>query len=364
MDFDKAFLYNLIKKHTIIMEQINRCLRSSGYVIMCCNKSYISQWDLITKGRRAMKILFMGTPDFAASILKKIIEAGHEVIAVVTQPDKEKGRGKEMSFPPVKELALEYGLTVYQPVKVRNPEFVQLIRDLAPEAIVVAAFGQLLPKELLDIPPYGCINVHASLLPKYRGAAPIQYAIMNGEEETGVTIMYMDVKLDTGDMILKGKLPITKEETGGSLHDKLADLGANLLVEALEQIKNGTAERIPQEDSEATLVKMLNKDMGNIDFSDSAITIERLIRGLNPWPSAYTKLDGKTLKLWKAEVVELTSQAEPGEVVEIRKDAIVVATGEKALAIKELQLEGKKRMTADAFLRGYPITAGKKLGEL
>ena len=304
----------------------------------------------------------MGTPDFAASILKKIIQAGHEVIGVVTQPDKEKGRGKEMSFPPVKELALECGLTVYQPVKVRNPEFIQLIRDMVPEIIVVAAFGQLLPKDLLDIPPYGCINVHASLLPKYRGASPIQYAIINGEEETGVTIQYMDVKLDTGDMILKDKLPITKEETGGSLHNKLADLGAELLVEALDRIKNGTAERIPQDDSEATHVKMLDKDMGTINFINSAIAIERLIRGLNPWPSAFTKLDGKTLKLWSAEVEELTFQAEPGEVIETRKDALVVATGEKALVIKELQLEGKKRMTADAFLRGYPIETGKKLG--
>ena len=304
----------------------------------------------------------MGTPDFAASILKKIIEAGHEIIAVVTQPDKEKGRGKEMSFPPVKELALEYGLTVYQPAKVRNPEFIQLVREMAPEAIIVAAFGQLLPKELLDIPPYGCINVHASLLPKYRGAAPIQYAIINGEEETGVTIMYMDVKLDTGDMILKRNIPIAKEETGGSLHNKLAELGADLMVEALDQIAAGTAERIPQKDSEATHVRMLDKDMGNINFTVSAIEIERLIRGLNPWPSAYTRLDHKTLKLWRAEVEELTFEAEPGTVVETRKDAIVVATGEKALVIRELQLEGKKRMTADAFLRGYPIPVGTKLG--
>ncbi len=304
----------------------------------------------------------MGTPDFAASILKKIIEAGHEIIAVVTQPDKEKGRGKEMSFPPVKELALEYGLTVYQPVKVRNSEFIQLVREMAPEAIIVAAFGQLLPKELLDIPPFGCINVHASLLPKNRGAAPIQYAIINGEEETGVTIMYMDVKLDTGDMILKRSIPIAKEETGGSLHNKLAELGADLMVEALDQIAAGTAERIPQEDSEATHVKMLDKDMGNIDFKASAIEIERLIRGLNPWPSAFTRLDHKTLKLWRAEVEELTIEAEPGTVVETRRDAIVVATGEKALVIRELQLEGKKRMTADAFLRGYPIPVGTKLG--
>lgn len=309
-----------------------------------------------------MRVLFMGTPDFAATILKKIIQAGHEVIAVVTQPDKEKGRGKEMSYPPVKELALEYDLPIYQPVKVRAVDFVQLVREMEPEVIIVAAFGQLLPKELLDIPPYGCINVHASLLPKYRGAAPIQYAIINGEKETGVTIMYMDVKLDTGDMILMGKIPIDQEETGGSLHDKLAKLGAELLIEALEKIKAGTAERIPQNDSEATLVRMLDKDIGNIDFTAPAENIERLIRGLNPWPSAFTRLNGKTLKLWRAEVEENSSKAAPGEVIEVKKDAILVATGENALVIKELQLEGKKRMTAEAFLRGYPVAAGVKFG--
>lgn len=309
-----------------------------------------------------MKILFMGTPDIAASILSKIIEAEHEVIAVITQPDKEKGRGKELSFPPVKELALKENLTVYQPKKVREPEFVQKVKDMAPEVIVVAAFGQLLPKDLLDIPPYGCINVHASLLPKYRGAAPIQYAIINGEKETGITIMHMDVQLDTGDMILQGKIPISEDETGGSLHDKLAVLGGDLLIEALEKIKNGTAERIPQEDEHATLVRTISKEMGNIDFTMPAIQIERLIRGLNPWPSAFTYLEGKTLKLWKAEVEESDLKAEPGTIVEIRKDAVVVMTGEKVLVIKELQLEGKKRMSTDAFLRGFPIEQGKKLG--
>ncbi len=305
----------------------------------------------------------MGTPDFAACILEKLIHAGHEVVAVVTQPDKEKGRGKELSFPPVKELALKFGLTVYQPVKVRNPEFIQLIRELAPEAIIVAAFGQILPKDLLDIPPFGCINVHASLLPKYRGSAPIQYAILNGEEETGITIMYMDQGIDTGDMILRRSIPIAPDETGGSLHDKLAELGADLIVEALEQLAAGKAVRIPQDHSQATYVKMLDKEMGYIDFTASAVAIERMIRGLNPWPSAYTRLNGKTLKLWRAEVEELNTPTEPGVVAEIRKDAIVVGTGDKALVIRELQLEGKKRMTADAFLRGYPIAAGTRLGQ-
>lgn len=309
-----------------------------------------------------MKVIFMGTPDFAVSTLKSIIEAGHEVIAVVTQPDKVKGRGGKISFPAVKEAALLYNLKVYQPVKVRNPEFIQIIRDLEPEVIVVAAFGQLLPKELLDIPPYGCINVHASLLPKYRGASPIQAAIINGEEETGVTIMYMDVKLDTGDMILRESTPITKEDTGGSLHDKLALLGGDLLVKALDKLKDGSAKRIPQDDNLATHVKMMDKEMGNIDFTQPAIVIERMIRGLNPWPSAYTKLGEKTLKIWSAEVVECSLEAKPGEVIEADKDHFTVMTGKDALIIKELQLEGKKRLSCDAFLRGYLIEKGIVLG--
>lgn len=304
----------------------------------------------------------MGTPDFAVNTLKAIIEAGHEVIGVVTQPDKVKGRGAKISYPPVKEAALEYDLTVYQPVKVREPEFLQLIANLKPEVIVVAAFGQILPKELLDIPPYGCINVHASLLPKYRGAAPIQAAILEGEEETGITIMHMDVKLDTGDMILQEKIPIAKDETGGSLHDKLAVLGAELLVKALEKLEDGSAERIPQDDSKASYVKMMDKELGNIDFTMPALKIERMIRGLNPWPSAYTRINGKTLKLWKAEVMETSSDAKPGEVIEVTKDKIVVMTGKDALIIHELQLEGKKRLSCDAFLRGYPIEKGTILG--
>ncbi|NLP34260.1 MAG: methionyl-tRNA formyltransferase [Clostridiales bacterium] len=309
-----------------------------------------------------MKILFMGTPDFAACILKKLLESDHEILGVVTQPDKQKGRGKAMSFPPVKEVAIENRLSIYQPFKVKDPEFVQLIRELEPEAIVVAAFGQILPKELLEIPTYGCINVHASLLPKYRGAAPIQYSIINGEEETGITIMHMDVGLDTGDMILQAKTSISPDETGGSLHDKLADLGAELIIEALDKIKAGTAERVPQDDSKASYVKVLSKDMGNIDFTQSAVQIERLIRGLNPWPSAFTYLDGKTLKFWKASVEPAVSEAKPGTIIEVRKDAIVVMTGKDALVIHELQLQGKKRMPTDAFLRGNKIATGTQLG--
>ncbi len=310
-----------------------------------------------------MRALFMGTPDFAATILERIIQAGHEVIGVVTQPDKQKGRGHEISFSPVKELAIKQGLRIYQPVKVKDALFLKDMEELKPEIILVAAFGQILPKAFLDIPPYGCINVHASLLPKYRGAAPIQYSILDGEPETGITIMHMDVGIDTGDIILQKAIPITKEETGGSLFDKLALLGGELLIEAMELLENNTAPRIAQDNDKATNVKVIDKEMGRIDFMQPAVKLERLIRGLNPWPSAYTKLDGKTLKLWKAEVVPGNITAEPGEVVAVGKDSISVMTGEGILVIKELQLEGKKRMAVNAFLRGYPIATGDKLGQ-
>ncbi|NLK99708.1 MAG: methionyl-tRNA formyltransferase [Clostridiales bacterium] len=309
-----------------------------------------------------MRVLYMGTPDFAVEALEAIIDKGHEIIGVVTQPDKVRGRGGKVSFSPIKEVALKHNLNIYQPIKVRDPEFIQTIRDLEPEVIVVAAFGQILPKELLDMPPYGCINVHASLLPKYRGASPIQAAILNGEKETGVTIMHMDVKLDTGDMILQESIPIADYETGGSLHDKLALLGARLVVEALDKLKDGSAPRIPQDDSLASYVKMLDKDMGTIDFSQPALNIERMIRGLNPWPSAYTKLDGKILKFWRADVVEYSGDGDPGQIVGVGKDSFTVMTGEDALEIRELQLEGKKRLSCDAFLRGYSLEKGTILG--
>lgn len=311
-----------------------------------------------------MKVLFMGTPDFAAVTLEKLIASEHELLGVVTQPDKQKGRGHEVSFSPVKELALKAGIPVYQPLKVKEPEFLAQLENMSPEVIVVAAFGQILPKALLNIPRYGCINVHGSLLPKYRGAAPIQYSIIDGESETGITIMHMDTGIDTGDMILQERLPIAADETGGSLFEKMAKLGADLLLVALRQLEDGTAARIVQDNDQATYVKVLNKEMGKLDFREPAVKLERLIRGLNPWPSAYTYLDGKTLKLWQAAVEpqQHTKEAAPGEVTELRKDALVVATGEGTLLIRELQLEGKKRMTADAFLRGYPVAVGTILG--
>lgn len=309
-----------------------------------------------------MRVIFMGTPDFSVPTLQAMIDH-HEVIAVVTQPDKPKGRGKQVLFPPVKELAVEHNIPVYQPVKARDPEFVQILKDLNPDVIVVVAFGQILPKEILDIPKYGCINGHASILPMYRGAGPIQWVVIDGQKETGITTMRMDVGLDTGDMIEKTYLTLDPKETGGSLHDKLMVLSGELMVSTLEKLEAGTAVFTPQGDGETCYAKMLDKKMGNIDFTKSAVEIERLIRGLNPWPSAYTTMHGKSLKIWDADVVAGKEGAEPGVVIEVNKKAIVVQTGEGALALKTIQLAGKKRMNTDAFLLGYAVTEGTKLGE-
>ena len=310
-----------------------------------------------------MRVVFMGTPDFSVSTLESIIKHGHEVVGVVTQPDKPKGRGKSMQFTPVKEKALEYDIPVYQPVRVRtDEEFKEELRKLNPDVIVVVAFGQILPKDVLDLPKYGCINVHASLLPKYRGAAPIQWSIIDGEEETGVTTMQMDIGCDTGDMLLKATTKITREDTGGSLFDRLAVMGADLLIETLELAEQGKLQPEKQEDSKATHVEKITKTLGEINFNHDAAYIERLIRGLNPWPSAYTHLAGKTLKVWSADVIEGKQEGTPGQIVGLTKDAVIVQTGNGQLAIKELQLEGKKRMTVDAFLRGYQLEQGTMLG--
>lgn len=305
-----------------------------------------------------MRIIFMGTPDFSVPALKALVEAGHDVIAVITQPDKPKGRGKEVQMPPVKEQALEYNIPVYQPVKARDPEFVKFLTDLAPEAMVVAAFGQLLPKSILDIPKYGCINIHASLLPKYRGASPIQYAVINGEKESGITTMVMAEALDTGDMLDQAKVTLDPKETGGSLHEKLSQIGGTLIIETLKKLEDKTAVRIPQDESKFTYVGMIKKTMGDIDWSMEAEAIERLIRGLNPWPSAFTGWNGKVIKIWEADVVDKEYPGAWGEVVEVSKDCLVVKTGKGGLSIKELQMQGKKRMDISAFLRGYQIAEG------
>lgn len=310
-----------------------------------------------------MRVVFMGTPDFSVPTLEKIIEAGHEVIGVVTQPDKAKGRGKKVLFPPVKETALAHDLPVYQPRRARDPEFIEEMKTLNPDVMVVVAFGQILPKAILDIPKYGCINVHASLLPKYRGAAPIQWAVIRGEKVSGVTTMQMDVGLDTGDMLLKKEVLLDEEETGGSLHDKLSTLGGNLLIETLEKIEAGDIHPEKQDDSQAgEYARMLDKNLGRIDFSMPAVEIERLIRGLNPWPSAFTSYNGKTMKLWKAKA-DNCGQGVPGQVIHVDKNSFTVQTGQGTLQILELQMEGKKRMDAGAFLRGCPLETGTILGQ-
>ena len=304
-----------------------------------------------------MKAVFMGTPEFAVPTLQALIDH-HEVLAVVTQPDKQRGRGKKMQFPPVKEKAVEYDIPVYQPQRARDEEFIEELKNLNPDVIVVVAYGQILPESILNIPKYGCINVHGSLLPKYRGAAPIQWAVLDGEEKTGITTMYMEKGLDTGDMIDKAEVVLDKKETAGSLHDKLMVLGADLLLETLKKLEDGTAVREKQNDEESCYAKMLSKDMGQIDFTKSAREIECLIRGMNPWPSAYTFLNGKTLKVWKCKVSTEKTDAVPGTIFLADKEGIHTACGEGVLILTEVQLEGKKRMETEAFLRGYHIENG------
>lgn len=306
-----------------------------------------------------MRIVYMGTPDFAVPPLRAMAQAGYEIAAVVTQPDKPRGRGKSLQPTPVKEEALRLGIAVWQPQKVREPAFIEELRGLHPDIIVVAAFGQIIPKDILDMPPFGCVNIHASLLPKYRGAAPIQQAVIDGEKESGVTIMRMGTGLDTGDMIAKAVVPLSEEETGGSLFDKLAEAGADLLVKTLPDIFEGRAvyEKQPEE-SPTPYAGMITKEMGRMDFSKSASELERLVRGLNPWPSAFTFLNGKTLKVWKSAAVQEKTNAAPGTVVGSGKEGIRVACGEGVLLLTEVQLEGKKRMGAEAFLRGCPVETG------
>lgn len=305
-----------------------------------------------------MKVVFMGTPDFAVGALQAIIDAGHEVVLVVTQPDKEKGRGKEIQFPPVKECALANGIEVFQPVKIKEAEAVEVLRKYEADVFVVAAFGQILSQEILDMPRFGCVNIHASLLPKYRGAAPIQWSILDGESETGVTIMQMNAGLDTGDMLYVKKLSIEPTDTGESLFDKLAILGAEAIVEALPKLEAGELTPVPQDDSLSTYAKMLKKDMGHIDWTWDAAKIERYVRGLNSWPSAYTYYKGKTLKIWESEVADADVSGKAGEVVAVDKSSFTVACGQGALKVKSLQLEGKKRMDVASFLLGYQIEAG------
>lgn len=311
-----------------------------------------------------MKIIYMGTPDFAVAPLEAILKAGHEVTAVVTQPDRQKGRGREVQYSPVKECALSYGIPVLQPLKIKEKDAVEELRKYPADIFVVAAFGQLLSEEILNMPRLGCINIHASLLPAYRGAAPIQWCVINGEEKTGVTIMQMAKGMDTGDILLQKEVVLDEKETGGSLFDRLMETGAELIVEVLPKIEAGELTPVVQKEELATYAGKITKDMGNIDFAKSAVTIERLIRGLNPWPSAFTHYKGKILKIWEADVVSECANAEnlvPGTVIAMDKESFTLATGEGTLRIRSLQPEGKKRMSCAEFMRGYEVKVGEAL---
>lgn len=308
-----------------------------------------------------MNIVFMGTPDFAVDSLSKIYESGHNILAVISQPDKPSGRGMKLMAPPVKEYALSKNIKVYQPEKIRkNVEFIETLKNLKPDVIVVVAYGKILPKAILDIPKYGCVNVHGSLLPKYRGSAPIQWAIINGENKTGITTMYMNEGMDTGDMILKREIPIENADTYGTLYEKLKKLGGNSIVETLEKIADGVAPREKQPD-EFSLAPMIEKTLGNIDWNKSANEIRNLIRGLNPMPGAFTRLDNKIVKIWSAEVLsyDIDENILPGTVIEANsKTGLIVATGKNSLKITELQMPNAKRMLAEDYLRGNTIQVG------
>lgn len=303
-----------------------------------------------------MKIVFMGTPEFAEASLRKLLETEHQIVGVFTQPDKPKGRGYKLVAPPVKELALAHNIPVYQPQKMRDGTALEILQELQPDLIAVVAYGKILPKEILELPRYGCINVHGSLLPKYRGAGPIQWSVINGEEVTGVTTMYMGEGLDTGDMILKKETPIGENETYGELHDRLKEIGAQALVETIALIEQGKAPREVQDDSLSSYAPMLDKQIARIDFTKDAKTLHHLICGLSPWPVAHTTLDGKLLKVHRA--ILSSGKGEPGAVIDGKK--FIVACGEGALELLEVQLEGGKRMKGEDFLRGRKP---KKLGE-
>lgn len=311
-----------------------------------------------------MKILFMGTPDIAAVVLKGLIDDKAEIVAVVTQPDRPKGRGKGVAMSPVKEVALAHDIPVLQPERIRSAENVAQLRQYPADLFVVVAFGQILTQEILDIPRLGCVNVHASLLPKYRGASPIQWVIADGLDKTGVTIMQMDAGIDTGDMLTSVEVDITAEDTGETLRDKLAEAGAKLLIDTLPLIESGSIEPIQQDDSQASYVGMLKKEMGALDYTRSAVELERLIRAFTPWPGTFTKMNGKLMKVKKAQVLDKTySDCRVGSVVEVRSDAIVVACREGALMITEIQPEGKRAMSVHDYLLGAKVESGVILGE-
>lgn len=303
---------------------------------------------------KRFRVLFMGTPAFSVPCLERLVDIA-EVIGVVTQPDKPKGRGHRLLPPPVKSFAAEQGLAVYQPTRVKAIEFVEKLQELEPELIVVVAFGQILSKEILSIPRWGCINVHASLLPRYRGAAPMQWAIVRGEKETGITTMYMDEGLDTGDMLLKESLPITTDMTAAELHDKMMELGANVLEKTLSELSAGTLRRIPQDGALSTYAPLLSKNTGHIAWDKSAREIHDLVRGLNSWPGAYSTLQGKTFKIWRTQIAHEEANAKPGKIISQTMNGLLVATGKGMLEITELQAPNGKKMAANDYMRGHGL---------
>ena len=309
-----------------------------------------------------MRILFMGTPDFAVAALAALLEAGHTVCGVFTQPDKPKNRGMKLQASPVKEFSIAHGIPVFQPVKMRGGEAMDHIRTLKPELIVVAAYGRILPSEILDYPSYGCINVHSSLLPKYRGAAPINWAILNGDKTTGVTIMHMAPELDAGDMILQEETAIGPDETAPELFERLAELGGRLLVEAVELLARGEARRTPQDPEKSTYAPMLSRELSPMNWSKGAQALHDQVRGLLPWPCATAEFGGIRCKIFRTEVMDGAAALSPGTVAETGKTGIVVSCGGGTLLrIRELQPDGKKRMAAADFLRGHPLAEGEKL---
>ncbi len=315
-----------------------------------------------------MKIVFMGTPDFAVGAMEALLEAGHAITLAVTQPDKARGRSGQLQAPPVKECALKHHIPVFQPRRIKTPEAMAELRKYEADVYIVAAFGQILSQEILDMPRYGCLNIHASLLPGYRGASPIQHVIIGGERETGVTIMQMDAGVDTGDMLYKKKIPIEDTDTYQSLHDKLAVLGGEAIKEALDLLQEGRLTPEKQDDAASCHAPMIEKRMGHLDFSGNAVDLDRLIRALTPWPSAYTSYHGKQLKIWRAVPVESAgagqelSQSAPGTVLSVDRDSLLISCGQGALRVLELQLEGKKRMSARDFLLGVRLEPGELLG--
>ncbi len=311
-----------------------------------------------------MKIVFMGTPDFAVPSLEMLVSEGYEVVAAVTQPDKPKGRGNKLTAPPVKEFAIKNGIQVLQPAKIKTLEFVEQIRELQPDLLITAAYGKILSKELLEVPVLGCINVHGSLLPAYRGAAPINWAVINGEEKTGITTMFTDVGLDTGDMLLKRELDIGPDMTVGELHDEMAVLGAEVLRDTLLELKKGTLKRIPQDDSVSTYAPMMNKELGLIDWSKKASEIHNLVRGTDPWPGAYTLLEGNRMRVWKTALTKESADScqENGTILKVDDQGILVKCSDENLLLLEVQFDSSRRMSVKEYIRGHEIKTGETLG--